>query len=183
MSCGWNWNDSNTSSFPNTSSPIVCRWGHLNKMWCTVSIHHSAHTEASQNKTMCHEYMTNTGTTEDNVVPSWPSIGGLPLSQDRLYRARLVCSCIVPFIQPVWHDVFVNVKFKVCIWDPEVSMRQVQSSLGSQFFPFNTPNSERAEHRAERKFHVLTFKQNTSVNVHKKLRHKWGKHYIKSKYL
>ena len=39
MSCGWNQNDPITSSFPNTSSLPGRRWGHLTKIWCTVSIH------------------------------------------------------------------------------------------------------------------------------------------------
>ena len=112
----------------------VCRWGQLTKMWlsvCALLVYtSSAHTDADGpqqkvNHVFCRG-VTNGKVTEDNLTLSWSSIRGLPTSQDSFHWVKFVCSDIIAFIQPIWHDVFVNVKVMVFL----ISMRQVQSNLG-----------------------------------------------------
>ena len=94
------------------SKYIVSNWlqvrtSHQNVMhsWYTPAVLTPSQTVPSQNKAMHQECMTNTGATEDNLVPSRPPVGGLPIAQDWLHRMKFVRSHIIPFIRSVRHYV------------------------------------------------------------------------------
>ena len=59
--------------------------------------------------------MTDAGTTQDNfILPALP-VGGLPISQDRLDRMKLVRDRTVPIILPSGKNVLVNMVFKISV--------------------------------------------------------------------
>ena len=105
---------------------------HLMHYQCTSAVFTLRSMVPSQNRIMCQEHMTNMGVGEGNLALTRTSIERLQISQDCHHRTKFVLSHIIPFILLVRHDVFVNVKLKICIWDTQVGMMQVQRRLGSQ---------------------------------------------------
>ena len=88
MSCWWIWNDS-TTSFPNTSSLTDCRWGHLSKIWCTVSkcwqCSHWDGWSPAQIK-LCVKNIW-----QDNLVLFWSSTGWSVQNGFKFSKTKTVC--------------------------------------------------------------------------------------------
>ena len=56
--------------------------------------------------------MTNVGMTQDNFILP---VVGLPISQDRLDRMKLVCDCTIPIILPNGKNILADFVFKISI--------------------------------------------------------------------
>ena len=105
ISLGWNLIYSTTSLLPNVSFLSWAKWFHSTKMWRTSRIHWC----------MNGLNMTDTGTTQDNfILPALP-VGGLPISQDRLDRRKLVRDRTIPIILPSGKNILVNMVFKISV--------------------------------------------------------------------
>ena len=52
--------------------------------------------------------MTDADTTQNNFILPAPPVGGLPISQDRLDRMKLVPNSTVPIILPSGKDTLAN---------------------------------------------------------------------------
>ena len=59
--------------------------------------------------------MTDAGTTQDYFILPAPPVGGLPVSQDRLHRMKLVCDRTTPIISPSGKNILVNMLFKISV--------------------------------------------------------------------
>ena len=57
--------------------------------------------------------MTDAGTAQDYFIHPSPPVGGLPLSQDRLDRMKLVHDRTIPTILPSEKKILVNMVFKI----------------------------------------------------------------------
>ena len=78
---------------------------------------------------MCQMCMTDAGTTQDNFIPPALPVGGLPLSQDWLYRMKLVHDRTD--ILPSGKDILADYIFKISVGYPNLVPRQIQARIGS----------------------------------------------------
>ena len=78
--------------------------------------------------------MTDVGTTQDNFILPAPPVGGLPTSQDRLDKMKLVYDCTIPVILPSGKNILVNMLFKISIGYTNLNTMQIQSRLGSRVY-------------------------------------------------
>ena len=88
--------------------------------------------------------MADAGTTQDNFILPAPPVGGLPISQDWLDSMKLVLSRTIPIILPSGKNILVDTMFKINIGYTNLSMREIQCTLGSRVCPFITPNANMA---------------------------------------
>ena len=120
MSVGWNLNDSITFRLPNTSFLF------FSKM---IVIH--------QNVSHCQNTLTL-------LTPRWRifpamSVGGLPISQDRLDILKFVHNRTIPIILPSGKNILGNMVFKISVGYTNLDTRQIQSRLGSRVCLFIAP--------------------------------------------
>ena len=59
--------------------------------------------------------MTDAGTTQDNFILPAPNVGGLPISQDRLDRMKLVRNRTLLIMLPSGNNILVNMVFKISV--------------------------------------------------------------------
>ena len=75
--------------------------------------------------------MTEADTKQDNVfLPALP-VRGLPISQDRFDRMKLVRNPTIPIILPSGNNLLVIMVFKIRIRYINLDTRQIQSRLGT----------------------------------------------------
>ena len=88
--------------------------------------------------------MTDAGTTQDNLVlPAMP-VGGLPISQDRLDRTKLVRDRTNPINLPCGKNILADMVFKINRECTNLDTRQIQSILDSRVCLFIAPNGNMA---------------------------------------
>ena len=85
--------------------------------------------------------MTDAGTTQDNFIPSAPPVAGLPISQDKLDKMKLVRDRTIPIILPFGNNILVNMVFKINIGYTNLNTMQIQSRLGCRVCLFSDPNA------------------------------------------
>ena len=85
--------------------------------------------------------MTDAGTTQDNFILPAPPVGGLPISQDRLYRMKLVRDSTIPIILPCGKNILDNMVFKISVWFTNLDTGQIKRRLSSRVCLFITLNA------------------------------------------
>ena len=76
--------------------------------------------------------MTDAGTTQDNFILLALPVGGLPISQDRLDRMKLVRDRTIPVTFPSGKNMLVNMLFKISVGYTNFDTRQIQGRLGTE---------------------------------------------------
>ena len=79
---------------------------------------------------MCQMCMTDAGTIQDKFILPAPPVG-LPISQDRLDRMKLVHDHTIPIILSSGKNVLADTMFKIIMGYTNLGMRQIQSRLES----------------------------------------------------
>ena len=69
--------------------------------------------------------MTDAGSTQDNFILPAPPVGGLPISQDRLDRMKLVRDRTTPIILPSGKNILINMLLKISIGYTNLDARQI----------------------------------------------------------
>ena len=138
MSVEWNLNNSITFLLPNTSLFLFSKMIalHQNVVNCqnTLIVLTLRWRIFAQDVWMSLMCLTNTGTTQDYFILPAPPVGGLPISQDRLDRMKLVHDHTIPIILPSGKNILGNMVFQISVGYTNLDTMQIQSSL-----PFHCP--------------------------------------------
>ena len=114
-----NLNESTTSLLPNIISFLAwAKWLHSTKMWRTVRIHWQCSHWGGGSFFKMYEWVKCVWplwVRHNNFILPAPPVGGLPISQDRLDRMKLVYNCTIPIFWLSGKNILVGVMFKISV--------------------------------------------------------------------
>ena len=85
---------------------------------------------------------SNADTTQNNFIFPAPPIGGLPISQDRLDRMKLVRDSTIPIILPSVKNILAHTMFKIIIGYTNLGTEEIQSAFSLPQMPIWLSNQQ-----------------------------------------